>query len=104
MKNSFFYDLGKAAFGTLDMVLEADKPVTVEALIGECRSGDLVDRDPGGFRYINIQQIQLQPGIGKYRFPLAKRPPWCKGGLISPMPDDEIAPFRDVEINGEFTT
>ena len=101
MKNSFFYDLGKAAFGTLDMVLEADKPVTVEALIGECRSGDLVDRDPGGFRYINIQQIQLQPGIGKYRFPLAKRPPWCKGGLISPLPDDEIAPFRYVEINGE---
>ena len=101
MEERFFYDFGKAAFGTLDMVLEAAFPMTVEVLIGECCSGEQVDREPGGSRFINIQQIRLENGTKEYRFPLPKRPPWREGALTSPLADREIAPFRYVEINGK---
>ena len=100
MDNRFFYDFGKAAFGTLDMILEADAPGTVEVVIGECISGNRIDREPGGWRFINIQQMQIESGTKKYRFPLPVRPPWRKGALTSPLGNDEIAPFRYVEING----
>lgn len=101
MENIFFHDFGKAAFGTLDLFLESSRNCTVEIAVGECRSGNRVDRNPGKWRFINIQTVNVQPGVKKYRFPLPKRPQWCPGGLLSPLPDDEIAPFRYVEIIGD---
>lgn len=101
MQERFFYDFTKAAFGTLDMVIKADEKVTIEAAIGECSIGQQVDRLPGGWRFANVQQIELLPGVNEYRFPLPKRPPWREGGLISPLSNDEIAPFRYLEINGK---
>ena len=101
IEEMFFYDLGKAAFGTLDMVLECDAPGIVEAAIGECCVNGRVDRAPGGYRYISIQQIEVVPGVKEYRFLLPIRPPWRKGGLTTPLVDREIAPFRYVEISGK---
>ncbi len=100
IEEMFFYDFGKAAFGTLDMVLECDAAGIVEAAIGECCVDGRVDRVPGGYRYINIQQIEVAQGIKEYSFPLPLRPPWRKGALTTPLADREIAPFRYVEIIG----
>lgn len=99
-QNSFFYDFGKAAFATLDLELESVGTTEVEAVIGECLKDGKVDRAPGGCRYINVQKITLSPGRKVYRYPLELRPPTCKGGLISPLPGEEIAPFRYVEVTG----
>ena len=101
MGNTFFYDFGKAAFATLDMVLETDSPTVIEAAVGECCKNGKIDRDPGGWRFVNIQQIPLEKGTVCCRFPLPKRPPWRKGGLTSPLAEDEIAPFRYVEVSGK---
>lgn len=99
MENTFFCDLGKAAFGTLDLCLDTGSSTEIEAVIGECCKNGCIDRSPGGWRFAHVQKIALSPGINHCRFPLPKRPPCRNGALTSPL-DEEIAPFRYVEING----
>ena len=100
MKEFFFHDFGKAAFGTLDLVLEADAPGTAEVAVGECSRVGKVDRTPGGFRYIGVCQLPVAAGRKKYRLPLPPHPPRGGAAAASPLPDEEIAPFRYVEITG----
>ena len=99
-QNSFFYDFGKAAFGTCKLELESETSVEIEAVIGECLRNGKIDREPGGWRYVNVRRIPLSPGRREYVFPLELRPPTHNGGVVSPLQGQEIAPFRYVEING----
>ena len=100
--NSYFHDFGKAAFGTLDIEIEADGPTFVEAVIGECLKDGKIDREPGEWRYSCVKRIPIpRRGRAVYRFPIALRPPCRPGALISPLPGEEIAPFRYAEVTGD---
>jgi hypothetical protein len=98
--NYFFHDFKKAAFATLDIEIEAKENLEVTAIIGECIKDGKVDREPGLYRYANVQKINVNVGKGVYRFPMNLRPPCRTGALISPLKDEEIAPFRYVEVIG----
>ena len=97
----YFHDFEKAAFATLDIEIEVKKNTEVEAVIGECIKDGKVDREPGAYRYANVQKIKVKAGTHIYRFPIDLRPPCRTGALISPLKNEEIAPFRYVEIIGD---
>jgi len=100
----WFADFGKAAFGTLELLINSlDSNQAVEIFLGERKNLDFtVNKDPGrsniGFEKHNIV---LKKGLHKY---IVKIPPHHSGAPNTqklPPFYPEVLPFRYVEINGD---
>ncbi|MBE6367621.1 MAG: hypothetical protein E7052_06915 [Lentisphaerae bacterium] len=105
----FFADFGKAAFGRLEVVAHCSKACTVELAMGEVLTPEKrLDREPGGYRCIKIMTKELAAGENRFFMDIPKhRSPYQKTYQRSKVltPENiggEIAPFRYVEITGDF--
>ena len=100
----WFADFDKAAFGTVEFVAtspEDDRVVTVH--LGEvvAKSGDRINRKPGGSRRYRAIKVTLEAGTHRYRVAVTpdKR---NTGGRAVLMPPEigEVMPFRYAEFEG----
>ncbi len=98
---SFFFDFGKAAFGTLEINYSALNPGTLTIHLGEKLLDGKIDRNPGGtIRYQKVQ-LEVSPQKKKYQIELVpdKR---NTNEMAVALPDSfpVILPFRYAEIEG----
>lgn len=96
-----FYDFGKAAFGTVRIVLPPMERVrTVRVRLAEKLSGEyrLDSRPPGSVRYREIS-LEVGPGVRMVEASIPPDPRNTKPGAIL-MPDciGEVFPFRYCEV------
>ena len=96
---NYFYDFKLDAWSTVEFVLEGKSGEMVELAVGECIKDGRIDREPGGSRIFQKNEIILNGGIEKVRF----NP--VPGGvqsiaLKSPF-KYEIIPIRYAEVNGD---
>ena len=101
-------DFALAAFGRLEVVINAAKPCTVEVCIGEVLTPDgRIDREPGGYRCFKSMQKELAAGENRFFMAIPKhRSPYQKTYQRSKVltPENiggEIAPFRYAEVCGD---
>ena len=97
------YDLGKAAFGYLELdfeVLTSDRQITVH--LGEKLACDRVDLEPGGTIRSSSISLELRKGQSRYeiRPPADEMNTSGKGAILLPSEIGVITPFRYVEIVG----
>ncbi len=99
----WYFDFGRAAFGTVRLVLDSPVAAEVEVHLGEEREGDAerVNRKPGGTRRYRMMKVPVAPGAGTYTVAI---PPDRRntGGAAIRMPPSigEVMPFRYGEISG----
>jgi hypothetical protein len=96
-----FADFGRDAFGWLELELDAKTATTVTVRLGESAKGSSVNLAPGGSIRAASVQLQLQPGLRKYRVQTPKDTRNTSGEAI--RLDAElgvIMPFRFVEVLG----
>ena len=92
----YFVDFGRAAFGTLNLILtsEADGH-EIEIRLGEKRGeGDSVDTSPGGCIVHLTRSLALKRGMHTYKLDL----PRYNYGARMPEHIGEVVPFRYCEI------
>jgi len=105
---SFLADFGKAAFGRLEVIVEAARECTAEAAIGEVLDADgRIAREPGGYRCFKSMEIALKPGVNRFFMAIPKhRSPYQatyqRSKVLTPENlGGEIAPFRYAELSGD---
>lgn len=101
-KGHYFIDFGKAAFGTIELDLKAEKKRTVEVHFGETLAHEhSIHRDPPGTIRHRRARIQVYPGKGRYRVKVPPDGRNTKSRAIK-MPEHigEVVPFRYCEIIG----
>ena len=106
LRGAGFFDFGRAAYGTLELELEARCGEHVEAVIGECaENGSILHRH--GWTTFMLDRFALKPGRRTYRFNIPPHLP-AYGGMKHPaVPAEcggEIAPFRYAELNHYYGT
>ena len=95
-----FIDFGRAAFGWLEITLDAPAAGTMSVALGERAKGQAVDASPGGsIRYEKVT-VALQAGTRTYRVQAAKN-----GGTIGiPASLGVVMPFRYAEVTSAPVT
>lgn len=97
-----FVDFGRHAFGWLELELDAPSAATVTVRLGERATGSKVELDAGGssIRAASVQ-LQLQPGLRKYRVQTPKDARNTSGeAILLPAELGVVMPFRYVEVLG----
>lgn len=99
---SWFFDFGKAAFGTLEFEAAAREAGDVIVYLGERNTGKTVHKNPGRTNIGFFQtKIHIQKGKHRYQVEIpsheARYPHSQKLAPFYP----EVMPFRYVEISGE---
>ena len=97
----YFIDFGKAAFGTIKILLSCDdKEQTIQIHLGEAlKSSNTIDRNPqGSIRYRHII-LPLNQGSHLYtvKIPSVERNT-CANSILMPEEIGEVMPFRYCEI------
>jgi alpha-L-rhamnosidase len=98
-ERGYFFDFGKAAFGTLELTCNPKVSGTLTIHLGEKLLNGTIDRQPGGtIRYQEVQ-LQVKPGTTHYQVEL-KPDERNTNELAVAMPDSfpVIMPFRYAEI------
>jgi len=96
---SYFIDFGKAAFGTLELIYEAENSESLTIRLGEKILDGKIDRNPGGT--IRYQEVQLQVTLEKKNYQIELKPDERNTNEMAvALPDSfpVIMPFRYVEI------
>lgn len=93
-----FYDFEREAWSTIEFTLEGPAGETVELAVGECLTGNRLNREPGGSRIFQSNTVTLSGGTDHFRF-VPKPGGIQKIAMKSPFPY-EIIPFRYAEVNG----
>lgn len=98
----YFHDFGKAAFGTVEVELAGTAGTVVEIAIGEAAVDGRLNRFPGGFCCFKCGKITLTSPRQWYKFeiPPHRAPRYTKFSIPSPW-QDEVAPFRYLEVTGD---
>lgn len=97
-----FVDFGRHAFGWLELELDATAAAAVTVRLGERATGNEVELDAGGtsIRATSVQ-LQLQPGLRKYRVQTPADARNTSGDAIRlPAELGVVLPFRYVEVVG----
>ncbi|HZH73797.1 MAG TPA: family 78 glycoside hydrolase catalytic domain, partial [Mariniphaga sp.] len=97
----YFYDFGKAAFGTLELNYELQKEESITVHLGEKLLDGRIDRKPGGS--IRYQQVQVKMVPGKNTFQIELVPDKRNTNHMAvALPDSfpVVMPFRYVEVEG----
>jgi alpha-L-rhamnosidase len=97
-----FVDFGRHAFGWLELELDAPTAATVTVRLGERATGSEIELDAGGtsIRAASVQ-LQLQPGLRKYRVETPRDERNTSGEAIRlPVELGVVLPFRYVEVVG----
>jgi len=95
-----FIDFGRAAFGWVEITLDAPAASTMSVAMGEKAKGQSVDTNPGGsIRYESIN-VKLAQGQGTYRV----HAPTNGGTIAIPAALGVLMPFRYVEVTGAPVT
>ena len=106
LRGAGFFDFGRAAYGTLELELEARCGEHVEAVIGECaENGSILHRH--GWTTFMLDRFALKPGRRTYRFHIPPHLPAYGGQKHPAVPAEcggEIAPFRYAELNHYYGT
>ncbi|MDD5704357.1 MAG: alpha-L-rhamnosidase C-terminal domain-containing protein [Kiritimatiellae bacterium] len=97
-----FIDFGKAAFGTIEIVLTCRKAGTVEVHLGEVLSGPhALNREPGGSRRYRMVPVRVAAGTRTYRVALPKDARNTGPSAVRiPARLGVVMPFRYAEIVG----
>ena len=95
----YFYDFELDAWSTVEFVVDGEKGAKIEFAVGECLKNGRLDREPGGSRIFQTNEVVLNGGVEKFRFDPVP------GGvqsiaLKSPF-EYEIIPIRYAEVNGD---
>jgi len=100
MDSAYFIDFGRDAFGQLLVGLtSATGRDSVIVHLGECLSGERIDRDPGGSRRYQKYVIHLMKGTHTYRVKIAPDGRnTSPGAILMPAYIGEVLPFRYCEI------
>lgn len=100
----FFKDFQKDAFGYLTVDLIGKPGEKIEWAVGEVSDGGKINREPGGYRVFKSGILTIQEGETHYQIPFPKHvhPNPAVNCLKSPC-EQEITPFRYVEVNGNCT-
>ncbi len=98
-----FVDFGRAAFGTVKLILETDKPdAKLTVHLGEVLADDAtINRKPGGHRRYRQMNVPLREGTHTYVVEIPKdlintRP----AAIKMPRGVGEVMPFRYCELEG----
>jgi alpha-L-rhamnosidase len=97
-----FVDFGRHAFGWLELELDAQATATVTVRLGERATGNQVDLNVGSssVRAASVQ-LELQPGLRKYRVETPKDTRNTSGeAILLPAELGVVMPFRYVEVVG----
>lgn len=101
----WFFDFGRAAFGTLRLVLEAHRETTVTVHLGEkLDEQGRIDRDPPGC--IRYRAVPVNVPAGTHTVQVAIPPDERNTGEAAiKMPPElfEVLPFRYAEVTAEVT-
>jgi alpha-L-rhamnosidase len=90
-----FIDFGRAAFGWVEIALDAPAAGTMSVVLGEKASGQSVNRTPGGSIRSETVSVTLAQGMRTYRVHAASN-----GGTIAiPASIGVVMPFRYVEVS-----
>ncbi len=98
----FYYDFGKAAFGTVTLKIDSPVAANIEVHLGEEKAPkkERVNRKPGGTRRYRVMTVPVKKGLGTYTVKITpdKR---NTGGAAIKMPPSvgEVMPFRYCEIS-----
>lgn len=98
----YFKDFKLDAWSIIDFVLEGSAGTKIELAVGECVKDGRIDRNPGGSKIFQTNEIILHGGIENVRFVFAPHnaPAGLPRGLKSPF-EVEIAPVRYAEVCGD---
>ena len=99
---NYFYDFKLDAWCTIEFILEGKKGTKVELAVGECLLNNKLNREPGGSRIFQTNEITLNGGIETFRF--APKPGGVQPIALKSPFEFEIIPFRYAEINGDEYT
>lgn len=100
--NSWFFDFGKAAFGTLEFEVEATESGSVTVYLGERNVGKTVHKNPGTTNIGYFQtKIEIQKGKNSYQVEIPSHEAQYPHSQKLPPFYPEVTPFRYVEIIGE---
>jgi len=100
--SSWFFDFGKAAFGTLEFEVEAQEPDSISVYMGERKEGKTVHKNPGTTNIGYFQtKIAIQKGKNSYRVEIPSHQAHYPHSQKLPPFYPEVTPFRYVEIIGE---
>lgn len=100
--SSWFYDFGKAAFGTLELEVTSPSGNELTVYLGERETERTVDKNPGttNIGYFKTT-IQLQKGKHRYTVTIPAHSAEYPHSQQLPPFYPEVLPFRFVEITGE---
>lgn len=96
---NYFQDFKIDAWSTVEFVLEGEKGAKIELAVGECVKDGRLNREPGGSRIFQTNEVILSGGVEKFRF-APKAGGVQAAALRSPF-EFEITVFRYVEVNGD---
>lgn len=103
---AYFIDFGRAAFGTVELSVDAPEGIDVVFHLGEVKKGSVsIDRAPGGSRRYRSIQVHLPKGERTVRVEIPPDPR-NTGPYAVRMPEElfEVMPFRYCEIEGAPAT
>jgi alpha-L-rhamnosidase len=101
-EESWFIDFGKAAFGTIKLMVDSPDNRTVQINLGEVvRAPYVMNREPGGSRRYKEFSLEIESGKQTVQVIIPPDPRNTKSFAIT-MPQDmfEVYPFRYCEVTG----
>ena len=94
-----FYDFKLDAWSRIEVVLEGKAGEKIEFAVGECVKDERINREPGGFRIFQRNEIVLNGGVEKFSF--VPQPGGVQPIALKSPFEFEIIPMRYAEINGD---
>ena len=96
---NWFFDFGKHYFAVLEIEAEAAERQEITLAVGEVLGKDgKINREPGGWRIYQEQNVTLQPGFNRIAMDMTHRI-YAQVNYGKPIPA-EFAPFRYAEVRG----
>ncbi len=102
---SWFYDFGKAAFGTFEFEVTAEEADSVTVYLGERKLDQTVHKEPGSTNIgYHQSRIEIQEGTHRYKIEIPRHDAnYPNSQKLAPF-YPEVTPFRYVEIIGKNIT
>jgi len=96
-----FVDFGRDAFGWMELELDSKSTASITVRLGEVATGSAVNLSPGGSVRAASVQVQLQPGLRKYRVQTPQDTRNTSGDAVRlPAELGVVMPFRYAEVLG----